>query len=148
MAHGLSSCSSWALQLRLSSCGARALVLHGMWDLPRPGLEPESPALAGGFLTSVPPGKPKPTFLNKQGLVSEQKHKVSSQLGGFSSWGWPHALTNQHPELVSILLISWTRARSQTLNILALTNHSLITKEKTLKQGSQIGVSLNTWVEK
>ena len=29
-----------------------------MWDLPRPGLEPVSPALAGGFSTTVPPGKP------------------------------------------------------------------------------------------
>ena len=28
-----------------------------MWDLPGPGLEPTSPALAGGFLTTVPPGK-------------------------------------------------------------------------------------------
>ena len=28
-----------------------------MWDLPGPGLEPASPALAGGFLTTVPPGK-------------------------------------------------------------------------------------------
>ena len=32
---------------RLSSCGARAQSLRGMWDLPRPGLEPVSPALAG-----------------------------------------------------------------------------------------------------
>ena len=30
-----------------------------MWDLPGPGLESVSPALAGGFLTTVPPGKPK-----------------------------------------------------------------------------------------
>ena len=29
-----------------------------MWDLPRPGLEPLSPALAGRFSTAVPPGKP------------------------------------------------------------------------------------------
>ena len=29
-----------------------------MWDPPRPGLEPVSPALAGGFLTTAPPGKP------------------------------------------------------------------------------------------
>ena len=43
---------------RLSSCGARAQLLRGMWDLPRPGLEPVSPALAGGFLTTAPPGKP------------------------------------------------------------------------------------------
>ena len=28
-----------------------------MWDLPEPGLEPVSPALAGGFLTTAPPGK-------------------------------------------------------------------------------------------
>ena len=31
-----------------------------MWDLPGPGLEPVSPTLAGGFLTTVPPGKPRP----------------------------------------------------------------------------------------
>ena len=31
---------------------------HGMWDLPRPGLEPVSPALAGRLSTTAPPGKP------------------------------------------------------------------------------------------
>ena len=29
-----------------------------MWDLPRPGLEPVSPALTGRLSTTVPPGKP------------------------------------------------------------------------------------------
>ena len=43
---------------RLSSYGSRAQLLHGMWDLPRPGLEPVSPALAGRFSTTAPPGKP------------------------------------------------------------------------------------------
>ena len=43
---------------RLSSCGSRAQLPRGMWDLPRPGLEPVSPALAGGFPTTAPPGKP------------------------------------------------------------------------------------------
>ena len=33
-----------------------------MWDLPGPGLKPMSPALVGGFLTTVPPGKPT-TFI-------------------------------------------------------------------------------------
>ena len=34
-----------------------------MWDLPGPGLEPLSLALAGGFLTTAPPGKlPPPSF--------------------------------------------------------------------------------------
>ena len=44
---------------RLSSCGSRAQPLRGMWDLPRPGLEPVSPALAGGLPTTAPPGKPR-----------------------------------------------------------------------------------------
>ena len=52
---------------RLSSCGSRAQLLHGMWDLPRPGLEPVSPALAGRFSTTVPPGKP--IFLLEWALV-------------------------------------------------------------------------------
>ena len=43
---------------RLSSCGSRAQLLCGMWDLPRPGLEPVSPALAGRLPTTAPPGKP------------------------------------------------------------------------------------------
>ena len=43
---------------RLSSCGSRAQLPGGMWDLPRPGLEPVSPALAGGFSTTAPTGKP------------------------------------------------------------------------------------------
>ena len=58
VAHGLSSCGLRALERRLSSCAAGAYLLHGMWDLPGPGLEPVSPALAGGFLTTAPPGKP------------------------------------------------------------------------------------------
>ena len=28
-----------------------------MWDLPRQGIEPVSPAMAGGFLSPSPPGK-------------------------------------------------------------------------------------------
>ena len=43
---------------RLSNCGSRAQSLRSMWDLPRPGLEPVSPALAGRFSTTAPPGKP------------------------------------------------------------------------------------------
>ena len=57
VARMLSSCGSWAPEHRLSSCGARALLLHGMWDLPGPGIKPMSPALAGGFLTTAPRGK-------------------------------------------------------------------------------------------
>ena len=44
---------------RLSNCGSWAQPLHGMWDPPRPGLEPMSPALAGRLSTTAPPGKPQ-----------------------------------------------------------------------------------------
>ena len=47
---------------RLSNCGSRAQLLRGMWDLPRPGLEPVCSALAGRFSTTVPPGKPQLAF--------------------------------------------------------------------------------------
>ena len=50
---GFSSCSTRAQQLWHTGL----VVPHGVRDLPRPGLEPVSPALAGGFLTTVPPGK-------------------------------------------------------------------------------------------
>ena len=49
---------------RLSNCGSRAQLLRGMWDPPRPGLEPVSPALAGGLSTTAPPGKPHSLSLN------------------------------------------------------------------------------------
>ena len=73
--HSSSRCAglslSWPLLLR--STGSRragsVVVAHGpqlrsMWDLPRPGLEPVSPALAGRFSTTAPPGKPSFSFFN------------------------------------------------------------------------------------
>ena len=48
---------------RPSSCGSQAQLLRGMWDPPRPGLEPVSPALAGRFSTTAPPGKPSASLL-------------------------------------------------------------------------------------
>ena len=44
-AQGLSMCSTWAL------------VAHGTCSLPGPGIEPVSPALSGGFLSTAPPRK-------------------------------------------------------------------------------------------
>ena len=44
---------------RLSNRGSRAQLLRGMWDPPRPGLEPVCPALAGRLPTTAPPGKPE-----------------------------------------------------------------------------------------
>ena len=50
---------------RLSNCGSRAQPLRGLWDPPRPGLEPVSPALAGRLSTTAPPGKPFMSSLEK-----------------------------------------------------------------------------------
>ena len=73
--HSSSRCVGLSLSrpLLLWSTGSRragsAIVAHrpswlrGMWDLPRPGLEPMSPASAGRFSTTAPPGKPPTCFL-------------------------------------------------------------------------------------
>ena len=49
---------------RLSSRSSRAQLLRGMWDPPRPGLEPVSPALAGRLPTTAPPGKPLISYIS------------------------------------------------------------------------------------
>ena len=66
---------------RLSNCGSRAQSLRGMWDLPRPGLEPVSPALAGRLSTTAPPGKPSYCFWKQFSF------KNNGRLN--SVWWWP-----------------------------------------------------------
>ena len=62
---------------RLSNCGSRAQLLRGTWDPPRPGLEPVSPAPAGRFPTTAPPGKPWSEFLLVfQGLEEIPVHAI------------------------------------------------------------------------
>ena len=50
-AHGFRSCGTWPY------------LPCGTWHLPRAGIEPMSPALAGGFFTTGPPGQPSSVFL-------------------------------------------------------------------------------------
>ena len=45
---------SVGVALVLRSCGAQAQLLHGVWDLPGPGMGPMLPAVLGGFLSTVP----------------------------------------------------------------------------------------------
>ena len=59
--HGLliavaSRCGAWGS--RHVGLAVVALDLSCRWDLPRPGIEPLSPTLAGRFFTGEPPGKP------------------------------------------------------------------------------------------
>ena len=51
-----------------------------MWDLPGPGLKPVSPALAGGFLTTVPPGKPQDLQLIEISLTLSFGEKGASEV--------------------------------------------------------------------
>ena len=62
---GFCSCGARAQELqlpgpehRLSGWRTWVYLPLGMWDLPGPGIKPVSPALAGRFFTTVPPGKP------------------------------------------------------------------------------------------
>ena len=57
-------------QLRLAGFRAQAQLPRGMWDPPGPGPEPASPALAGGLLTTVPPGKPYTIFIQEENEVT------------------------------------------------------------------------------
>ena len=66
---GFSSCGLRALGCQVSSCGTWAQLLSSMWDLPDPGIKPMSPALAGGLLTTAPPGKPPCPFFNEVGCL-------------------------------------------------------------------------------
>ena len=71
---GFSCCGARAsvvVACGLSSCGAQAQLLRGMWDLPGPGLEPVSPALSGGFLTTAPLGKSLQALSYPTGILSQ-----------------------------------------------------------------------------
>ena len=53
-----------------------------MWDLPRPGLKPVSPALAGRFSTTVPPGKPpKSWFFEKINKIDKPLARFTKKKG-------------------------------------------------------------------
>ena len=66
---GLRRCRG-GLEHRFSSCGAQTWLLLGVWDLPRSGIEPESSALAGEFLTTEPPGEALSFNLNSFFLLN------------------------------------------------------------------------------
>ena len=54
---GLSPCRAWALGPGgIRVCAAGAQVLPSIWKVPEPGVGPVSPALAGGFFSTEPPG--------------------------------------------------------------------------------------------
>ena len=79
---GLSGRGFQALEHRLNNCGAWDLMLRSMRDLPGQGIVPMSPALAGGFFTTEPPG----SFLRMKALLILHVCKYTSD------WGLPWQL--------------------------------------------------------
>ena len=61
--------ASGAAALWLSSCGSRAWLLRGTWNLPRLEIKPVSPALAGRVLSTVPPRKSQDDSFYSHGQV-------------------------------------------------------------------------------
>ena len=49
-----------------------------MWDLPGPGLEPVSLALAGGFLTTAPPGEIFSGYMPSSGIAESHGSSIFS----------------------------------------------------------------------
>ena len=79
-----------ALQVTLSMGFPRqeywsGLPFPALGDLPHPGTKPSSPALAGGFFTTEPPGKP----LLTPSLTPESiRFRFLQDSGGFQRWLW------------------------------------------------------------
>ena len=59
---GFSRCRAGSRCVDFSSCGTWAQLPRGIWNLPRPGIKPMPPALAGRFLPTTPPGKSCASF--------------------------------------------------------------------------------------
>ena len=102
---------------RLSSCGSRAQSLRGMWDLPRPGLEPVSPALAGRFSTTAPPGKPQGNLAGNGESVTWKSHPWHEKflwLPHFSVLGQVPEVRNLQPGFPLLWLGPWGQLTSLT----------------------------------
>ena len=78
-----------------------------MWDLPGAGLEPVSPALAGGFLTTAPPGKPCRHF-QWTARKSSQSLKCN----------WKPWASDELPDLLycTLLLVNWEKKSKGSKN--------------------------------
>ena len=63
--HGISSCSWQALEYWLSSCGRGTQLLHGIWDLPVPGIVLVSPHWQMDSWPLEPQGSPFTIYLGK-----------------------------------------------------------------------------------
>ena len=80
----------------------RRLPFPTPWDLPNPGIRPMSPALAGGFFTTEPPGKTQKWFLWFYFLYTINVLVAYSQPCPKMTWvGWCISVPTPHCNRVS-----------------------------------------------
>ena len=92
-----------------------------MWDLPRSGLEPMSPVLAGGFFTTGPPGKFPTSSCSTFPYSPLVAKTVNNPLATWETWvrflGWEDPLEKRqatHSNILGLpLWLSWYRIRLQ-----------------------------------
>ena len=78
---------------RLSNCGSRAQLPRGMRDLPRPGLEPMSPAWAGRLSTIGSSGKPSSIFSDHNAIRLEMNYREKT-VKNTNTWRLKNMLLN------------------------------------------------------
>ena len=95
---------------RLSNCGSRAQLLRGMWDPPRTGLEPVSPALAGRFSTTASRGKPReaPFLMLNNASIYKYTSDCLSKLLKRDFWVVSYDLSDRgYLKCVEFCLMDW-----------------------------------------
>ena len=76
-----------------------------MWDLPGPGFKPVSPAVAGGFLTTAPPGKSKIQYSNSTSFLYSRISCCCSYLIKSACLESPTCLANSLPTVPSFIIL-------------------------------------------
>ena len=91
---GFSCCGSQTLEHRLDSYSAKAQLFCGMWDPPGSGIKPVSLALAGAFVTTESPGKPRKLTYSHSHSFGRQflLASLSGQIASLFHHGEPLAL--------------------------------------------------------
>ena len=140
---------------RLSNCGSRAQSLRGMWDLPRPGLEPVSPALAGRLSTTAPPGKPRTgNFWLKDKFRNCDQQPWKSSMSEFLNKRWCQRRVNNvhcHFECqFSIFLLflwwwTWLRRKSYTCGASTTPRHEHVPSDSSQLHKPALPLLYNRW---
>ena len=101
-------------------------MLGGMWDLPRTGFEPVSPALAGGLFITEPPGKPPLPLLSNLSLLASDPCSLTSA---------PFFLSR--PQSLHMTFVPWPMTPVLLLTLLPCPPAGGLTEEELMEQLEQ-----------